>query len=150
MELQFVPITEQNKKDALALRTAPGQDGFVEPVAQCLDEAKRRRCWQPVGICDGETLVGFAMYGFFRWEYPPRGRVWLDRLLIGAEYQGRGYGHAAVPALIDRLRREYRRRKIYLSVVEENHAAARLYKKFGFRFTGRRDIHGEMIMVCRI
>ena len=40
------------------------------------------------------------MYGFF-WEYLPFGRLWLDRLLIDRRFQGRGYGRAALAALLD-------------------------------------------------
>ena len=39
------------------------------------------------------------MYGFF-WEYLPFGRLWLDRLLIDRRFQGRGYGRAALAALL--------------------------------------------------
>ena len=34
--------------------------------------------------------MGFAMYGWFFWEYFPRGRLWLDRFLIDRRCQGRG------------------------------------------------------------
>ena len=87
------------------------------------------------------------MYGKFPLESFPFGRVWLDRLLIAGEHQGRGYGKAALAGLIQRLREEYRCKKIYLSIVEGHWAAAELYQKFGFRFTGKRDPHGEQIMV---
>ena len=40
------------------------------------------------------------MYGFF-WEYLPFGRLWLDRLLIDRRFQGRGYGRAALAAMLD-------------------------------------------------
>lgn len=81
------------------------------------------------------------------WEYPPAGRVWLDRLLIDAARQGRGYGRAAVTSLLARLAEEYGPRDIYLSVVDGNTAAARLYETFGFLFTEERDVHGEYVML---
>lgn len=150
MNLRFEPVTPQNRAALLSLRPAPGQEGFVEPVADCLAEAGRRACWRPVGIYDGAVPVGFAMYGFF-WEYPPLGRLWLDRLLIDARFQGRGLGAAALAGLLDRLSQEYpRRRRVYLSVVEENAAAARLYQSFGFHFTGERDVHDEAVMCLRL
>ena len=88
------------------------------------------------------------MYGFF-WEYLPFGRLWLDRLLIDRRFQGRGYGQAALAALLERLEREYHKKRIYLSVVEANRPAAALYESFGFRFTGERDTHGERVMCLR-
>ena len=77
----------------------------------------------------------------------PLGRLWLDRLLIDETFQGRGYGSAALSGLLDRLQQEYRCRRIYLSVIRENSTAITMYEKFGFRFTGERDIHGEHVMV---
>lgn len=146
MQLLIEPVTQNNRSDVLKLNIMPGQEGYVESVAQCLDEADQRKCWRPVGIYDGKTLIGFAMYGYFRWEYPPFGRVWLDRLLINAHYQHLGYGAAALEVLIKRLFSEYRCKRIYLSVVKENIIASRLYESFGFRFNGQHDIHGEHVM----
>lgn len=147
MRLHLEPITAQNRADVLALHVAPGQEGYVETVAQCLAEADSGRSWRPVAIYDGPTLVGFAMYGFF-WQYLPLGRLWLDRLLIDQRFQGQGYGKAAFAALLDRLHAEYpHRRKIYLSVIKTNLPAISLYQKFGFRFTGELDTHGEKVMV---
>ena len=149
MPLHLEPVTPADRQAVLALHTAPGQEGFVETVAQCLEEADHTRCWRPVAIYDGSTLIGFAMYGFF-WQYFPCGRLWLDRLLIDARYQGQGYGKAALTLLLDRLAHEYpRRRKMYLSVVKANLPAICLYQKFGFHFTGELDTHGEKVMVRR-
>ena len=135
MKIRLEPVTVASRAAVERLETAPGQEGFVESVAECLAEADRRRCWRPVGVYDGDALIGFAMYGFF-WEYLPFGRLWLDRLLIDRRFQGRGYGRAALAALLERLEREYHKKRIYLSVVEANRPAAALYESFGFRFTG--------------
>ena len=146
MQLHFIPITSENRVQAEALEILPAQDGFVEPVAACLEEADRRKCWRPVGIYDGQTLVGFAMYGFF-WEYLPFGRLWLDRLLIDRRDQGKGYGRLAGEGLLSNLWREYGKKKVYLRAFAENQQAIELYRSLGFRFNGQHDIHGEDVMV---
>ena len=147
MQLRLEPVTQENRLAVLSLRAGTGQEGFVETVSACLDEAAQRADWRPVAIYDGTAVVGFAMYGYF-WEYPPAGRVWLDRLLIDQRYQGQGYGKAAFTALLHRLYAEYpHRRKIYLSVIEANVPAICLYSQFGFQFTGELDTHGEKVMV---
>ena len=56
---------------------------------------------------------------------------------------------AALAALLERMEREYHKKRIYLSVVEANRPAAALYESFGFRFTGERDTHGERVMCLR-
>ena len=94
-----------------------------------------------MGVVTLTMAFGFAMMGRV-----PAGRVWLDRLLIDAARQGRGYGRAAVASLLARLAEEYGPRDIYLSVVDGNTAAARLYEAFGFVFTEERDVHGEHVM----
>lgn len=130
MNLSLQPITAANRKEALTLKTAPGQETYVESVEQCLKEADASSCWRPVAIYDDGLLIGFAMYGFFP-QYLPFGRVWMDRLLI------------------DRLQTEYLCRRIYLSIIPGNTAAASLYTHYGFRFNGEKDIHGEQVMVLQ-
>lgn len=146
MDLYFKPVTSENREQVEALKTAPGQEGFIESVSECMKEADKRKCWRPVGIYDGSKLVGFAMYGFF-WEYLPFGRVWMDRLLIDQNHQGKGYGKEALIKLLEQLHKEYRRKKIYLSVYPSNKQAIRLYQQLGFRFNGQHDTHGEEVMV---
>lgn len=146
MELHVEPINGKNRQEAVQLQTGPGQEHFVEDVKQCLLEADSCDCWRPVGIYDGSLLVGFAMYGYFR-EYEPEGRVWLDRLLIDRHFQGKGYGTQALRTLLPRLYREYRCHRIYLSIIEENETAAKLYERFGFHFNGERDLNDEKVMV---
>lgn len=148
MDLHFKPVTKNNRAQALKLQIAPSQKGFVETVAECLKEAKLLRNWHPTAIYDGELMIGFAMYGRFFLEDLPYGRVWLDRLLIDAAYQKRGYGSAALTALVNHLFTKYRCKKLYLSVTPGNLVAAKLYETHEFRFNGEKDIHNEDVMVC--
>lgn len=99
MYLHFQKVCKKNRKELEMLEIMPGQEGFIETVRESLEEADREANWRQVGIYDGEMSVGFAMYGFFKED----GRVWMDRLLIDRKYQNRGYGRAAVSALLQRL-----------------------------------------------
>lgn len=149
MTLSIYPVTEQNRKQVLNLKVKEGQEHFIETTAQCLKEADERSVWRPVGIYDKETLIGFAMYGLFM-EYPPNGRVWLDRLLIGDSFQGKGYGKAALQLLIQRLWEEYHYPEIYLSLFAGNNCAEHLYRSFGFEYIDEKDLGGEDVMRLRI
>ncbi len=146
MKLEFMPVDESIKEQVLSLHGAKGQEGYVESVAQCLKEAQARADWRPVGIFAQGTLVGFAMYGYFK-EYPPQGRVWLDRFLICEQEQHKGYGKAAVQQLTQKLLKEYQVNEIYLSVVEGNEVAESLYTELGYHKNGELDEYGEHIMV---
>ena len=144
-ELRILPVGPENRAACLGLRTAPGQEGFVESVEDCLREAQGYGAWRPVALLRGEEVVGFAMYGRFR----NRRRVWLDRLLIDRAYQGRGYGRAFLGLLLERLFAEYRCDSIYLSLFDDNRQALALYESFGFVSTGERDTGGEAVMRLR-
>ena len=146
MKIVFEPVTAENMEDVLKLHIAGSQKGFVETVKQCLDEAREWACWRPVGIYIDGQLVGFAMYCLWE-EKSMEDRVWMDRFLIDERYQGKGYGKACLPVLLDKIQGEYGCDKIYLSVVEENQTAIHLYREFGFEFNGESDLHGEKVMV---
>lgn len=141
-QLHFEEVTPSNRTEIEKLEIFPEQSGFIESVSACLQEADALDLWRPVGIYDGSTLIGFAMYGFF----PELGELWLDRLLIDKRYQHKGYGGQAVLALLDRLRAEYGQDTIYLSVYGDNTGAIQLYQRIGFCFNGRYDTKGERIM----
>lgn len=143
MEIQIEPVTAQNEQTALRMHVAPGQEGTVEPVGDCLREARAFPCWRPVLLLADGQAVGFAMFGL--WE--SEGRVWLDRFLIHAPMQGRGLAKACLGPLLAHIEAAYGCAAIYLSVVEGNVAAERLYKGFGFAYNGELDIHGEHVMV---
>ena len=146
MPLHFVPITEENRREVENLQLFPEQRSYIESVPECLAEAEQTREWRTVGIYDGPTVVGFAMYGCFA-QPEPEGQLWLDRLLIDKKYQGKGYGKRVVLALLDRLRTEYSCDTIYLSVYETNSHAIHLYQQIGFHFNGEYDTNGEHVMV---
>ena len=74
----------------------------------------------------------------------------MDRFLIDASFQGKGYGSAAFPLLLERIKEEYQCSEIYLSVFKDNKLAISIYEKNGFRFNGEKDIKGEDIMVLRL
>ena len=89
MPLHFVPITEENRREVENLQLFPEQRSYIESVPECLAEAEQTREWRTVGIYDGPTVVGFAMYGCFA-QPEPEGQLWLDRLLIDRAYLARG------------------------------------------------------------
>lgn len=145
MNLRIVPVTEENRAMAEKLSVAEDQKDFIETVEECMKEADEIPDWEPVCIYDGQTMVGFSMYGFMRGEKDPR--VWFDRLLIDTRYQRKGYGRKIVGMMLERIEREFPGRDIYISAYEDNQVAISLYQSFGFRINGELDMNGEKIMV---
>lgn len=146
MALSIRQITDENRLHVLNLHVAPHQVTFIETTQECLAEAQNDSRWHPVALYDKEILVGFAMYG----EFPSDqygSCVWLDRLLIGEQYQHHGFGEQALKLLMDLLKREYHCSRIFLSLYDDNTVAKRLYQKHGFVYTGTYDTKGERIMV---
>lgn len=69
--------------------------------------------------------------------------------MIDAAFQA-GDTESSTNGLLNLLTGRYPNKDIYLSVFKGNDVAAGLYKEFGFRFNGEKDIHGEDVMVMRI
>ena len=67
------------------------------PTLYSLAEAAIEPTWTPLAIYAGDDLVGFAQFG----RDDETGRWWLMRYMIDAQHQGKGYGTAALPVLID-------------------------------------------------
>ncbi|WP_057914248.1 GNAT family N-acetyltransferase [Peribacillus muralis] len=149
MTVHIKDVTKENSAEILKLQIHEKQRSFIETTEQCLEDAIACKYYRPVGLYMRDTLVGFAMYGFFPGE-GEKGRVWLDRFFIDAKHQGQGLGTLLLEFLIQRLIREYDCPEIYLSIVEENQAASHLYKKFGFAFNGEADFNNEKVMVKKI
>lgn len=148
MNLSIINVNEKNYDEIINLKVFKSQLNHIETVLECIQEAKTNSNWRTVGIYDGKKAIGFAMYAEF--EENKIKRVWLDRFLISADNQGKGYGKASVKLLISRLQREYDVNKIYLSVYEDNKVAIDLYKKIGFEFNGELDVNGEKVMMLLI
>ncbi|MCG7334441.1 GNAT family N-acetyltransferase [Sporosarcina sp. ACRSM] len=149
MNIAIHDVTKDNEKEILGLHVAKSQMNFIETTQQCLKEAKECALFKPVGLYADNELVGFAMYGRFQNENE-NSRVWLDRFLIDARYQGKGYGTIMLQALMQKLVQEFSCQQIYLSVYEDNQSAVYLYKKFDFQFNGEFDVNHEKVMVKNI
>ncbi|WOV85025.1 GNAT family N-acetyltransferase [Sporosarcina jeotgali] len=144
MKLEIKSVDDSNRLEVLTLQVLPEQRGFIETPEECLKEAEEWPEFRPVGLYSDGMLVGFAMYGALLDNVGGR-NVWLDRLLIDAQHQRRGYGRRFTELLIARLEVEYGKQPIYLSVYEENASARKLYESLGFQFINEYDADGELI-----
>ena len=146
LNIEFEKATKKNRKILYKLKVYKNQKKHIETVYNCIKEARKYKCWRPIGIKIDDKYVGFAMYGLWINE-GKNGRVWLDRFLIDRKYPNKGYAKLVMPLIIEKIKNEYNYNKLYLSVYEDNYVAINFYKKLGFNFNGEKDINGELVMV---
>lgn len=135
MPVHLRPVTKDNLDQCLGLEVRPEQAHLVASVAKSLAQAYVDPNLHPFAVYDAralgyeqtdEPVIGFAILEV------AAGVGFILRLLVGAEYQGRGYGRATMMELI-------RRAKLYPSVemiatshAKGNEVMARLCVSIGF------------------
>lgn len=101
----------------------------------------------PCGIYDGDTPVGFLMYGY-NFEHPTQ-QAFIIRLMVDEKFQGKGYGRFGMVAILEIFRADERIKAVGISYEPENEQAKRLYAGLGFVETGRM-IEGESEAVLKL
>lgn len=145
--LSFRKVNETNEQEVRKVSLKPNQTAFIESVDECLAEAQEYPSWQPVAIYSDESVFGFAMYGSFG----PNRHTWIDRIIIDQKYQGQGLGRKAMEGLIEMVSEEYDVDVLYLSIVEENEVAYKLYTSLGFEYMeDEEEPNGELIFKIKI
>lgn len=125
-------ITKDNWRECLRLKVAADQVEFVATNAYSLTQSKYEPHCIPQGIHDGDTMVGFTMYG----RDPNDGGYWIYRIMVGEGCQGKGYGRVALTEVLRRLREMPDCGEVRLSYNPDNVSAAEWYARVGFRPTG--------------
>jgi len=133
--VEFSDVTADTWRACADLEVSDQQRAFVAPVTRYLCLCHYGGVWRPLAVTSGGETVGFVM-----WAVDPDDESgWIGGLVIGREHQRRGYGRAAVAALLERLRREQGCSSAALSYAAENAPARALYSSLGFAETGERE-----------
>ncbi len=140
MTVSLQDITKENYKQAIKLKVAPGQEGFVASNVYSIAQSKFFPSFTCLGIYDDETMVGFLMHGLDDDD----GSRWIIRLMVEAGLQGKGYGRAAMKLILDQFRADPDCKKVSISYEPENAVAQKLYASLGFVETGEIE-EGELI-----
>lgn len=140
--VELKKIDRNNLDDILALSVRDDQRELVCSNAESIAQAYAQRECIPLAVYAGDSPVGFLMY-CLDWD---ENEYWLYRLMIDARYQGRGYGRQALEQVLERVRRNRARHRIFLGVDRAGVASLALYQSMGFRFDGR-EYGKERIMV---
>ena len=132
MELR--DVTTDNWRDVIRIEPREDQGRFVASVAYYLNLCHYGEEWQPLALYQDGEPVGFAMWGYDAED----DAYWIGGFLIHAEHRGKGYGRAAMEAILDYLAAQPGYREAALSYEPENTVARRLYASLGFVETGER------------
>jgi len=126
------PITLDNFWDVVSLKVGKDQN-FVASNAISIAQSKVDPSLIPLAIYDDQTLVGFLMYGID----PDDGNYWIVRLMVDEKYQRNGFGKKAMEIIIDKIKEDKTHNKLVISTNPENIIGLNLYKKLGFKSTGK-------------
>lgn len=126
--MEFREIDKSNYLDCIALTVEANQEHFVADNKQSLVEAAFEDGLYPLGIYHEGTMIGFLLY-----DYDESFPGWsLSRFMIGKQYQGKGYGKAAVLGFLDYFQGKHKTDKLYISVSLDNTVARKMYADIGF------------------
>lgn len=141
MAVTLHDVTRGDVRPLVKLRVSPDQESFVAPNENSLAQVHYETGATPYVIWNGDERVGFCQvidmrkHDFREPEDDPEG-MFLWRFMIAAEHQGKGYGKAAIMALIQKAR-EAGHPALETSAVTSNAAALGFYEGLGFVRTGR-------------
>jgi diamine N-acetyltransferase len=97
-------------------------------------------------VYQDEQLVGFVMlYDPTLVQKPEEPDFFLWRLMIDKAHQGKGYGRAAVEALVEHVRTRPGARRLLVSHVKGAQRLPAFYRSLGFEYTGV-ESEGELVM----
>lgn len=141
-------VTRETLTPLLRVKTRPDQDHLVAPNAVTIAQAAYEPGGHVWGLWDGETAVGLlAMLDPHEailegGDDPDGAYIW--RLLIGAEFQGKGYGRAAIGLALAQAR-SWNLPRVATSVVDSPDSNIGFYEHLGFRRTGT-FVDGEIVL----
>lgn len=146
-------VTDADRAAVLAVQRGPGQDEFVASVETSLEEAGLypEACARFWAIHDGDAVVGFAMISdgipdeVLAADPTLLGPYYLWRLLIDERHQRKGYGSAALDAIVDYVQTRPSARTLLVSVHPGEGGPQPFYERYGFVPTGQ--IHEDEVVL---
>ena len=137
------PVAPADIVPLLDVQVRDDQDGFVAPPVVTIAQARFEKGSHDFVIWDGEERVGLLAVVIISEndsadpiDHPDALYIW--RLSVKADAQGRGHGRAAM-AFAEDFAREKGRDRVQLQAVETNEAAIGFYESLGYRRTGERS-----------
>ncbi|MFI3170674.1 MAG: GNAT family N-acetyltransferase [Faecalibacterium sp.] len=128
--ITFKKIDKENYMECISLKVKATQRDFVADNAQSLLDAHYLEGLETLGVYHDDTMVGFLLY-----DYDTELGGWsLSRFMIGAQYQGKGFGSAALKSFLQFFASNIGTNALIACVNIENKTTLALFQKFGFAF----------------
>ena len=146
-------VTIKNWQDLIDIKVREDQKHFVASNLYSIAQSKFGDEYQghwdlfPFGIYDGETPVGFLMYGF-NFEYSKH-QAYIQRLMVDEKFQGKGYGKFGMQKMLEIFRADERIKIVAISYEPDNDGARKLYASLGFVETGE-IVEGETMALLKL
>ena len=156
MSLSIKPVTKDNWRQLTKPKVNENQTHFVASNVYSIaesqfgqDEPDGKGHWDmyPFGIYDGDTPVGFLMYGY-NFLYPDF-QAFIIRLMVDENHQAKGYGYFGMKTMLEIFRADPRIHAVGISYEPDNEVARKLYERIGFVETGE-IYEGEVVAVYKI
>lgn len=142
--LTLAPLAREDRARVLHLTLPPEQQVFAGPIETVVEDDDPAVDFH-IGTV-GDTPVCFfkidqdytaRLNGFDLADHGFKpGDLGLRALIVGSQFQGKGYGKAAMLALKPYLARQYPATQVFLTVNCQNPAALHLYLGTGWQDTG--------------
>ena len=149
--VKLTEVTEDNWLDVASLSVKDNQKQYLAPAIGILARGYvYRNCNGRVFVFENDnTIIGVALVREFTDE--PLGYD-LQQFMIDQQYQGKGYGSAALELILDELRREKHYDHVEVCVKKEDTEAIRLYEKHGFVDSGYidEDMPDSLNLICHL
>lgn len=144
MNIQLKQVTRENWEEALKIKANQTKSDFAPSVAVSLAKVYIKPDgdnveYIPFAIYEQEKMIGFIMHAF---EIETTDMYWINGFIIDESFQGKGYGRAALLAMLEWIKNRFAHcKEIRLTVHKDNETARELYKSEGFLPTG--DVWGN-------
>jgi diamine N-acetyltransferase len=139
VSVRLVEVTADTVRAVATLKVSPEQEKFVAPNALSIAEAYFTKEHWFRAIAAGDELVGFVML----YTKVEDQAVFIWRFMIDDRFQGRGYGAAALSAVVNEVKAWPGLTALRLSFVDQPGGPEAFYAANGFRRTGR-VVDGEI------
>lgn len=139
--VQLQDINKENYGRVVRLELTEKQKEVIATNLESLAQAYAcRDVCRAFAICDDAEVVGFILLQFDKKDnfYD----IW--RIMIGKQFQGKGYGEQALLLAIEFLKKQGAK-VIHMSHQTNNYEPSKLYQKVGFKYTGKIE-DGEVLM----